>query len=298
MPWLNYHHLLYFWTVSRRGTIADAAVELNLTQPAISAQIKTLERSIGHKLFAKRGRGLELTEVGRVVARYAEEIFTLGRSLQETLAGRAPDRLSPLRIGVVDALPKLLVHRLLAPVLDAESGSRLVVFEGKLDRLLADLAVHDLDAVFADAPAPPNLHVRAFSHLVAESGITFLAASAKAQALRRRFPKSLDGAPALLPTANAALRRSLDAWFATQGVKPAIRAEIDDSAVLKTFGGEGMGFFAVPTLVERDAARRYGVKVVGRTEAVRERVFAITVERRISHPGLLAITKGLGGETR
>lgn len=297
MAWLNYHHLLYFWTVARRGSIAEAAGELHLTQPAISAQIKTLERSIGHKLFARRGRGLELTDVGRVVARYAEEIFTLGRSLQDTLAGRTPDRLSPLRIGVVDALPKLLVHRLLRPALEADAGSRLVVFEGKLDRLLGDLAVHELDAVLADAPAPPTLGVRTFSHPVLESGVSFLAAPARAAALRRRFPRSLDGAPALLPTSNTALRRSLDAWFVAQGVAPAIRAEIDDSAVLKTFGAEGLGFFAVPTVVEREVAERYGVKVVGRAESVRERVFAITAERRISHPGVLAISTR-GGETR
>lgn len=180
MAWLNYHHLLYFSTVAKRGSIAKAALELNLTQPAVSAQIKTLERSLKVTLLVRRGRRLELTEVGRMVARYAEEIFAVGQGLQDALAGRTPDRLAPLRIGVVDALPKLLVHRLLRPAFEYTPTTRVVVYEAKLDRLLADLAIHELDAVFADAPAPASLHVRTHSHLVQESAGQFLRGTGEA----------------------------------------------------------------------------------------------------------------------
>ncbi len=301
MAWLNYHHLLYFWTVATKGSLAEAARVLHLTQPAISAQIKTLERSLGVALFSRRGRRLELTEVGRVVARYAEQIFTLGRELQDTLAGSIPDHRAPLRIGVVDALPKLLVHRLLGPALDGPGASRVVVMEGKLDRLLADLAIHEIDVVFADAPAPSSVPVRTFSHLVLESGITFFAAPRLASRLRRGFPGSLHGAPLLAPTTNTSLRRTLDSWLAARGLVPAIRAEIDDSAVLKVFGERGIGAFAAPTAVADDVVRRYRVRSIGPADGAREQVYAISVERRISHPGVLAITDAarrgnLGGD--
>ena len=291
MAWLNYHHLLYFWTVSKRGSIAAAALDLNLTQPAVSAQIKTLERNLKVALLVRRGRRLELTEIGRMVARYAEEIFSLGQGLKDALAGRAPDRLTPLRVGVVDALPKLLVHRLLRPAFDQAPGVRMIVHEDKLERLLADLAIHELDAVLADAPAPASLHVRTYSHLVVESGVSFFAVPEKAAALKRRFPQSLHGAPMLLPTANTSLRRGLDAWFAAREIVPVVVAEIDDSAVLKIFGEEGLGAFAAPTLVDQDVTRRYGVRRFGGTEAVRESVYAITVERQITNPAVRAITQ-------
>ena len=289
MAWLNYHHLLYFWTVAKRGTIAQAAVELHLTQPAVSAQIKTLERSLKVTLLVRRGRRLELTEVGRMVARYAEEIFTLGQGLTDALAGRSPDRLTPLRIGVVDALPKLLVHRLLRPAFDLVPATRVVVHEDKLDRLVADLAIHDLDVVLADAPAPANLHVRTHSHLILEGGISFYAVPAMAAALKRRFPRSLHGAPVLLPTTNTALRRGLDVWLAAQQIEPSVVAEIDDSAVLKVFGEEGLGAFAAPSVVHQDVIKRYGVRRFGSTDAVRDRVYALTVERQISNPAIKAI---------
>ncbi len=289
MAWLNYHHLLYFWTVAKRGSIAEAALELNLTQPAVSAQIKTLERSLKVALLVRRGRRLELTDVGRMVARYAEEIFSMGQGLKDALAGRSPDRLAPLRIGVVDALPKLLVHRLLRPAFEYTPATRVVVHEAKLDRLIADLAIHELDAVFADAPAPASLHIRTHSHLVLEGGVSFYAVPAQAALLRKRFPGSLHQARVLLPTTNTALRRGLDSWLAAQRIEPLIVAEIEDSAVLKVFGEEGLGAFAASTLVHRDVVQRYGVRRFGQTEAVREAVYAITVERQISNPILKAI---------
>ena len=291
MAWLNYHHLLYFWTVATRGSIAAAALELNLTQPAVSAQIKTLERNLKVALLVRRGRRLELTEIGRLVARYAEEIFSLGQGLKDALAGRSSDRLTPLRVGVVDALPKLLVHRLLRPAFDQAPGVRMIVHEDKLERLLADLAIHELDVVLADAPAPASLHVRTYSHLIVEGGVSFFAVPEKAAALKRRFPRSLHGAPMLLPTANTALRRGLDAWFAAKEIVPVVVAEIDDSAVLKIFGEEGLGVFAAPSVVDQDVVKRYGVRRFGGTEAVRESVYAITVERQITSPAVKAITQ-------
>jgi LysR family transcriptional regulator, transcriptional activator of nhaA len=291
VAWLNYHHLLYFWTVARLGSIARATEELHLTQPAISAQLRTLERALGEKLFAKSGRNLVLTDVGRLVFRYADEIFTTGRELQETLAGRPTGRPVRFTVGVADAMPKLLSYRLLEPALRGDEPVRLVLREDKPERLLADLAIHALDLVLADAPVPPAVKVRAHSHLLGECGVTFFAAPALARVYRRRFPRSLDGAPFLLPIDNSVLRRSLDQWFEAHGVRPRAVAELEDSAVLKVFGQSGVGLFAAPTAVEADVRRQYGVRVVGRTDEIRERFYAISAERKVTHPAVLAITR-------
>lgn len=290
MAWLNYHHLLYFWTVARAGSITRACEELHLTQPAISAQIRTLERSLGEKLFTRSGRHLVLTEVGRVVYRYADEIFRTGRELQQTLAGRPSGRPVRLTVGVADAMPKLLVYRLLEPALALTPPVRPIVREDKPERLLADLAVHIVDLVLADAPVTPAVKVRAFSHLLGESGITIFGAPHLARVYRRRFPESLGGAPFLLPTDNTALRRSLEQWFDGRSIRPDTVAEIEDSAVLKVFGAKGVGLFAAPTVLEADLRRQYAVSVVGRIDAIRERFYALSAERRISHPAVVAIT--------
>jgi LysR family transcriptional activator of nhaA len=290
MAWLNYHHLLYFWTAAREGSVTKACAVLNLTQPAISAQIRTLERSLGEKLFEKRGRHLALTETGRMVYRYADEIFTIGRELQETLAGRPSGRPARLAVGVVEALPKLVAYRLLEPALRGPDPVHLVLHEDRLERLLGELVLHTLDIVLSETPVPPSAHVKAFSHPLGECGVTIFAAPALADAHRRRFPASLDRAPFLLPTENTTLRQSLDQWFARQGITPKAVAEIEDSAVLKVFGQAGMGLFAAPSAVEREVRRQYSVRVVGRIAEVRERFYAISVERRIRHPAVLAIT--------
>jgi LysR family transcriptional activator of nhaA len=290
MTWLNYHHLLYFWTVAREGSVTRACEVLHLTQPAVSAQLRTLERSLGEKLFERRGRQLVLTDTGRVVYRYAEEIFTLGRELQQTLSGRPPGRAARVVVGVVDAIPKLLAYRLLEPVTRAPEPPRMVLREGSMDRLLADLAVHALDVVLSDAPVPPTVRVKAFSHLLGECGVAIFAAPAVATRYRRRFPNSLDGAPFLFPMEGTTLRRSLDDRFAELGVRPAIVAEIEDSALLKVFGQAGAGLFAAPTAVEREVRQQYGVSVVGRFETIRERFYAISVERRIRHPAVQLIS--------
>lgn len=288
---LNYHHLLYFWTVAREGSIARATGRLNLSQPAISTQLRTLERSIGEKLFAKRGRNLVLTDVGQLVFRYADEIFTVGRELQAVLAGGSgAARPARLTVGVTDALPKIVAFRLLEPALAHTEPVRLVLREDKPERLIAELSIHALDLVLSDAPLSPSLRVRAFSHLLGECGVTVFGAPALARRHRARFPRSLDGAPVLLPTENTTLRRSLDAWFEVQGLQPYIVGEIEDSAVLKVFGQSGAGLFVVPSAIEKDVQRQYGVRVVGRIEGIRERFYAITVERRITHPVVLAIS--------
>lgn len=287
--WLNYHHLLYFWTVAREGSIRRACEQLHLTQPTISGQLRSLERSLGVKLFEKVGRNLTLSADGRVVFRYADEIFRLGRELRDAVNGRAADGPLPLVVGVADALPKLLVHRLLEPVLNAPEPVKLVCHEGKAEQMLAQLALLELDVVLADVPAPPTVKVRAFNHLIGESGISLFGTSPLIAAHRAGFPRSLDGAPFLLPTDNTALRRSLDVWFEAEGIRPTVKAEFADSALLKTFAQAGRGIFAAPTAVEDAVCRQFNVRVLGRLETVREQFYAITVERKLKHPAVLAM---------
>ncbi|MBM4361899.1 MAG: LysR family transcriptional regulator, partial [Deltaproteobacteria bacterium] len=240
---LNYHHLLYFWTVAREGGLAPAGRVLRLSHPTLSAQMHSLEDRLGEKLFVKQGRRLILTEMGRVVYRYAEEIFTLGRGLVDTVHGRATGKPLRLTVGVVDALPKLVVAHLLEPALRLEQPVRLVCREASFDRLLAALAEHALDLVLSDAPVPPGYPVRAFHYLLGECGVTFFGTSALAAAYASDFPASLEGAPVLLPLPDLSLRRSLDEWFSRVGVRPRVVAEFEDSALLKVFGSEGRGLF-------------------------------------------------------
>ena len=291
MAWLNYHHLLYFWTVARTGSVTRACEELNLTQPAVSAQIRTLERSLGETLIVRSGRHLALTEVGRLVYRYADEIFRTGRELQETLAGRPTGGPVRFTVGVTDAMPTLLADRLLEPALRLAEPVRLVLREDEPERLLAELSIHALDLVLADAPVAPTVKVKAYHHLLGQSGVTVFGAPELARAHRRRFPHGLAGAPFLLPTSNTVLRRSLDAWLDAQGLHVHTVAEIEDSAVLKVFGQRGVGLFVAPTVMEAEVRKQYGVRVVGRIAELRERFYAISVERRLRHPAVLAITQ-------
>lgn len=289
MEWINYHHLLYFWTVAREGGLAPASKVLRLAPPTLSGQIRALEESFGEQLFTRQGRRLVPTDVGQVVLRYADEIFSLGRELTFAVKGRAPGRLSPLRVGIADVVPKLVVRRLLEPALHVADPVRLVCHEDAYDRLLARLAVHELDLVLADAPLPPGSTVKAYNHLLGECGVTFFAAEALAS-LRRGFPRSLDGAPILLPIEGTLLRRALDQWFSSAGLRPRLVAEFEDSALLKVFGQDGVGVFAGPSAVEREIVKQYGVRVLGRTAEVRERFYAISVERRLKHPAIVAIS--------
>jgi LysR family transcriptional activator of nhaA len=290
LAWLNYHHLHYFWTVAREGGVSRAAEKLRLSQPTISAQLRLLEESLGEKLLRRQGRTLVLTEVGRVVFRYADEIFSLGRELTETLRGRPAGRPAQLTVGVANVVPKLVVYRLLQPATEGPDPVHIVCREDSVEPLVAQLALHSLDAVISDAPALPHLRVKVFNHLLGESGTTFFAAADVAKRIRRRFPASLDGLPLLLPTANTALRRALDQWMDGAGIRPAVVGEFEDSALMKVFGRAGGVAFPAPTVIEDDVCRMYGVRVAGRTAAVTERFYAISVERRLKHPGVVAIT--------
>ena len=291
MEWLNYHHLLYFWTVVREGSVSKAAARLRLTQPTISAQVRMLETALGERLWQRQGRTLLLTEVGRVVFRYADEIFGLGRELQETLRGRPAGRPLHMTVGVANAVPKLIVYRLLRPASQGPEPIHLVCREHDAEALVAQLATHTLDVVIADAPAPPHVRVKVYNHLLGESGIAFFAPASRAAALRRRFPRSLHEAPVFLPTVNTALRRGLDEWFERAGVRPQVVGEFEDSALMKAFGQGAGVVFPAPAVIERDVSRFYDVKVIGRTSAVRERYYAISAERRLKHPGVVAITE-------
>jgi LysR family transcriptional activator of nhaA len=291
LGWLNYNHLYYFWVVAREGSVTRATRVLNLAQPTISGQLRALERALGDRLFVRRGRHLALTDTGHVAFRYADEIFSIGRELIETIAGRPAGRPWRFTVGVSDSMPKVTTHRLLAPALALEEPLHLVLRVGRTEQLLADLSIHALDLVLAETPVSPSVHVRAFNHLLGESGITVFATPALATRHRRRFPHSLDDAPLLVQTENAPLRRALDAWLASQGIRPRIVAEVEDVGLLQVFGRAGLGLFAAPTVVEREITSQYGVKVVGRIGEVRERFYAISVERRLKHPAVVAISE-------
>lgn len=292
MTWLNYHHLLYFWTVAREGSVVRAAETLRLTQPTISGQVRMLEDSLGERLFERRGRKLVLTEMGRLVYRYAEEIFALGRELVDTLNDRPTGRPLRLVVGVADVMPKLIVHRLLASALALPEGVQMICREDKADRLVAALSLHELDVVLADSPLPPGAHIKAFSHLLGESTMTIFGSRPLASTLKRSFPKSLDQAPMLLPLENTMLRRSIDHYMASHGVRPRVVAEIEDSALMSVFGQQGHGVFPAPTVIEAMICRQYGVSVVGRLATVKERFYAISVEKRLRHPAVVAISEG------
>ncbi len=297
MDWLNYHHLYYFWTVARAGSIARASRELRLSQPTISNQIKTLESAVDHRLFERQGRSLVLTDVGRTVLRYADDIFQTGRELMLALKGMPTRERIQFVVGVTDVIPKLVAERLLRSAVAAVPDLRLVCREGSLPQLMASLALHELDVVLADSPAPEGVKVRAFSHLLGESGATFLAAPKLAH-LRKGFPASLRGAPALLPAAGTALRRSLDRWFEARAVQPVVAGEFDDTALLKAFGARGLGFFAAPAVIEKEICAQFGVAPIGRTDDIRERFYAISVERRLRHPAVLAIAEAARASAR
>ena len=291
MEWLNYHHLFYFWTVARTGSVTAAAEELRLAQPTISGQIRTFEGALGEKLFVRVGRNVALTDFGQTVYRYADDIFAVGRELLGVVNGQPASQHARLNVGVLDVLPKLLAYRLLAPALALNPPVVIVCREGKPERLIADLSIHALDLVLSDAPIPVTVSVRAYSHLLGECGITFFASKEVAARLKGRFPAALDGAPMLVPMVNTSMRRDLDQWFSKVGVRPRIVSEFEDSALLKVFGEAGVGVFPAPSAIEREIARQYGVKRLGRTDEVKARFYAISVERKLKHPAVVAISE-------
>lgn len=290
MEWLNFHHLFYFWTVAHQGSVTRAAAELGLGQPTVSAQLRSLEDDLGEKLFRRVGRNLVLTDAGREALRYADEIFSLGRELLATMRGR---RRGSIRfvVGIADVLPKWIAYRLLQPVLALPEPIRVICREDKAERLLMELAGHSLDLVLTDAPPAPTLRIQAFSHLLGECGVSFCATTKLAHAHRRGFPRSLDGAPLLLPAEATAWRGSLDRWFEQQGITPQIVGEFEDSALLNAFGHAGAGIFPVPVVTEADVRRQYRVEVVARVDAVREQFYAVSLERRLKHPAVIAVSE-------
>ena len=291
MPSLNMKHLRYFWAVASHGSIARASSVLHLTPQTISGQLRELEDQIGGKLFAKSGRNLALTDTGRLVFTYADEIFRLTGELQDLIAGRPVGSARRLHVGIAMVVPKLLAYRVLAPALSLAEPVRLICHEAPLVDLLADLSVHKLDLVLADSPVNPALNIRAYNHVLGESGITFYATRARAPALQEGFPQTLDGTPMLMPTSSSSLRRALELWFERKGIKPEVVAEFEDRALMKAFGEAGVGVFTTPSPVERDVTAKYGVVPIGRTDEVKERYYAISAERHIRHPAVAAITE-------
>ena len=290
MTRLNYKHLRYFWTVAKAGGIARACERLHLTPQTISGQLSAFEEALGHKLFARAGRRLELTEAGRMVLGYADEMFTVGEELEEALRHRGGSLPLLFRVGVADSVSKSVAYRLLEPAVCLPEALRIVCREGKLAGLMADLAIHRLDLVIADGPMPASMSIRGFNHLLGECGLTFFATSALARKHPGRFPRCLDGAPLLLPGEDAAVRAGLMQWFESIGVRPKIVGEFDDGALITAFGKAGTGIFVVPSAVAAEVPRQYGVRALGRTDAVSERFYAISVERRLTHPAVVAIS--------
>ena len=289
VEWLNYHHLLYFWTAVRRGTLAAAAESLHLSPPTLSVQIRRLEDAFGEKLLVRSGRRLVVTEVGTVVFRFADEIFSLGREMLDTVKGRPTGGPLRLVIGIADVLPKMVAHRLIEPALRLPERVHVICREASPEQLLVALAAQSLDVVLTDAPVGPGFTVRAHSHLLGESRMTFVGTQALARTCRRGFPESLNGTPVLLPTENMAVRRGLDQWFEAKGVRPEIVGEFEDYALLREFGISGHGVFAVPSIVEPMLRQLYGLQVIGRIDAVRAHFYAISLQRRIKHPAVAAM---------
>jgi len=291
MKWLNYHHLYYFWNVARAGSIAAACKDLYLTQPTISKQIHSLENALGGKLFGRSGRNIQITPFGRTVLRYADEIFSLGRELQESIHGSEATRPMCFRVGIAEAMPSIVVSWLLQPVLRLPQPVKLVCEQGVLDGLLGQLAAHSLDVVLADTQASPASGFCAFNHLLGECGVSFWASPELAASSRKHFPRSLNGAPFILPGANSALARSLRQWFEQQGVSPTFVGEISDPALLKAIAEQGIGIFAARSVMEKATKRIFNVRFVGRADDIRGAFYAISLEKKVRHPAVVAITQ-------
>ncbi|MFQ5473673.1 MAG: transcriptional activator NhaR [Dehalococcoidia bacterium] len=291
MEQLNYHHLLYFWTVVREGGIAAASRALHVGRPSISMQLKTLEAFIGSPLFTRRGRYLELTETGRLVYGYAEDIFQTGRELIDAVRGRATGRPLTFRVGIADVMAKLVAFQLLLPALDLDERVALECREDKPTRLFAELAVHQLDLVLSDIPLAPGIDVKAYNHVMGESTTTLFAAPELVRRLKRRLPRSLTNVPFLMPSKNTAIRRPIELWLEEEDLRPVIIGEFEDSALMKVFGQAGRGVFPAPTVVQEQICKKYDVQVLCQLESVRERFYAISPERKIRHPAVARIVE-------
>lgn len=279
----NYRHLYYFWVVAKEGGIARAAGRLGMAVQTVSTQVRELERSLGHALLKPAGRGLVLTDAGIAALQQADHIFQLGEQLPAAVRDAVSSPVVRLAVGVSDGLPKLVVRSLMSPVM-REPNLRLLCHSDEFEDLLADLALHRLDIVLADRPAPSNASVRVYGHALGSSALAWYAPGPLYAAARRDFPQSLARVPVLLPTTQVAVRARLDHWFERQGIRPQVVGEFEDSALLKTFGSSGMGVFPAAEIVHDDLVTRYGVKRVGRCDGVEENFFAIGTEKKVSHP--------------
>jgi len=286
---LNHHHLFHFWTVVREGGVTRASEKLHVSQPTVSGQLRELEEALGEKLLARSGRTVALTEIGRTVYRYADEMVALDRELLDAVKGR-PTRPGRLAVGVAMVVPKLVAYQMLEPALRLPEPIQLDCVHASPERLLAQLAIYGLDVVLADAPAPPVVKVRAYNHLLGECPVSVFGTERLAAAYRRGFPASLEGAPFLLPSEDSALRISLEHWFQDRKVRPRVVGTFEDSALLDAFGRSGAGLFAMPAAIESVVRRQYGVRVVGRLSTVKQRFYAITVERKLRNPAVIAIS--------
>ncbi|WP_432454464.1 MULTISPECIES: transcriptional activator NhaR [unclassified Agarivorans] len=288
---INYKHLHYFWVAAKQGGIARASERLHITPQTISGQITLLEQHFGEALFNKVGRNLELTEIGRLVLSYADEIFSLGDELEDTMRNKIAQRPQLLKVGIAEVVPKSIAYRLLSPALNLADSVRMICRESSLDNLLAELALHRLDIVIADAPVPPGLGVRGFNHSLGECGVSFLAIPSLAERLVGDFPHSLHGAPLLIPSESSVMHVRLLQWLDKLHIHPRVVGEFDDSALMKAFGQAGVGVFLVPSAIAAEVAAQYGAEVIGASDVVREQFFAISAERRLSNPAVLAITE-------
>ena len=288
MAELNFQHLYYFWMVAREGSVTAASKALHLTQPTISTQLRQLQDDLGEPLLERSGRQVVLTEAGRLAFQYADEIFSLGRDLRQTLKERSLHQLR-LVAGIADVMPKLTAFQLLSPAYKLGEPLRLICRQDRPERLIAQLAVHELDVVLSDAPIPPGTKVRAFNHLLGESAVAIFAPAKLARRYRARFPTSLEGAPMLMPLEHTMLRRSLDGWLAAHQLRPSIVGEFEDSALLKVFARSGVGLFAAPVIVADELRATYDCESVGELSGLQERFYAITVDRRIRNPAVAAI---------
>jgi LysR family transcriptional regulator, transcriptional activator of nhaA len=291
LNWLNYNHLHYFWVVAREGSISRASEILHLTPATISIQLRDLEKSLGAKLFQKSGRGLALTETGIVVQAYAQDIFTAGQELLDMVHGRPASGPLMLRIGIKDVMPKLVAYQLIEPTLRMAQAVRLSCFEGDIVKLIADLAVHRLDVVLSDTPLDPTMKIKAYSHLLGESEVVLMGAKSLAKKFRNGFPESLSKAPFLLPMNNTVLRRSLDQWFDSLGFRPSIVGEFEDSAMLKLMGSKEVGVFPVAKIIRKEVEDMYGVEFIATIPNITEKFYALSVERKLKHPAVLAISE-------
>jgi len=290
VPALNHHHLLHFWTVVREGGVTRASEKLNVSQPTVSGQLRELQEALGEKLLARSGRTLVLTDIGRTVYRYADQIFALGRELQQAVKGRVAQP-SRLGVGVAMVVPKLVAYQILEPALELPEPIQLDCVHERPERLVAELAIFSLDVVLADTPAPPAVKVRAYSHLLGECGVSIFGSERLAAKHHRRFPASLDRAPFLLPSGDSGLRLSLEEWFRRQGVRPRVVGTFEDSALIDAFGQAGAGLFAMPTAIEAEVRRQYRVRLVGRLTGIQQRFYAITVDRKIRNPAVIAVSE-------